>query len=251
MVTSVKERLQRVRFVLIGTTHPGNIGAVARAMKNMCLRQLYLVHPKNYPSADATARASGADDLLAGARLCDDLDSALLGCRLVVGASARLRTVQWPQLAPAQCASLLIDEGQQGEVALLFGRESSGLSNAELDRCNYLVQIPANPEYASLNLAQAAQILAYELHMAALVEQPEAANGTQEVAPAELLEGFFEHLNQTMEEIGFSDPQQSRKLQRRLRRLFLRARPDLDELNILRGILSATQGRKSPRRFPS
>ena len=160
--------LSRIRIVLIGTTHPGNIGAVARAMKNMCLEQLVLVAPKIYPSAEATARASGADDLLGSARVCDSLDQALAGCRLVVGTSARLRSVRWPQVDPRQCAERLLDElSADGEVAVLFGRESSGLSNTELDRCHYLVHIPANPDYASLNLAQAAQVIGYELRMAA------------------------------------------------------------------------------------
>ncbi len=239
--------LKNIRIVLIGTTHPGNIGAVARAMKNMCLEQLYLVSPRQYPDAEATARASGADDLLAKARVCDTLDEALKDCRLVVGASARLRSVQWPQLLPRESAARLLGEATKGEVALLFGRESSGLSNEELDRCHYLVHIPANADYSSLNLAQAVQVLTYELHLASLsdaFQEPEQA----EVASAEMMEGFFQHLEQTMEEIGFSDPRQSDKLRRRLRRLFLRARPDVDELNILRGLLSAAQGRKSMRR---
>jgi tRNA (cytidine32/uridine32-2'-O)-methyltransferase len=239
--------LSKIRIVLIGTTHPGNIGAVARAMKNMCLKQLYLVRPREYPSAEATCRASGADDLLANARVCETLDEALQGCRLVVGASARLRSVQWPQLLPRECAERLLVEAEQGEVALLFGRESSGLSNEELDRCHYLVHIPANAEYSSLNLSQAVQVLAYELHLASLSDG-EQASERSDLASAEMMEGLFRHLEQTMEEIGFSDPRQSDKLQRRLRRLFLRARPDVDELNILRGLLSAAQGRKSMRR---
>jgi len=239
--------LSNIRIVLINTTHPGNIGAVARAMKNMCLSQLVLVAPKTYPSAEATARASGADDLLAAAQVCSSLDEALTGCRLVVGASARLRCVEWPELNPHQSAQRLLGEAVSGEVALIFGRESSGLSNAELDRCNYLVHIPANPDYSSLNLSQAVQVLGYEIYSSSL-RQSETAVQPVEVVSAEVMERFFEHLEQAMEEIGFSDPQQSKKLHRRLRRLFLRARPDGDELNILHGILSAAQGRKSMRR---
>jgi tRNA (cytidine32/uridine32-2'-O)-methyltransferase len=238
--------LSNVRIVLIGTTHPGNIGAVARAMKNMCLEQLCLVRPKQYPSAEATARASGADDLLAKARVFDDLDEALEGCRIVVGASARLRTVEWPQLTPRQCAARLLNEAGGGEVALLFGRESSGLSNTELDRCHYLVNIPANPEYPSLNLSQAVQVLSYELHVGTLDRPPvETVPELEDVATADGLERFFSHLRQTMEETGFADTRQSKTLNRRLRRLFLRARPDEVELSILHGILSAAQGRKS------
>jgi len=246
--------LRNIRIVLIGTTHPGNIGAVARAMKNMCLEQLVLVNPKIFPSAEATARASGADDLLANALVCDTLERAIEGCRLVVGASARLRSVEWPQLNPRDCAAKMVAECREGaEAALLFGRESSGLSNAELDRCHYLVHIPANPEYSSLNLSQAVQVLGYELHVTHLeatrLQRESLPAGTaRELVSADVMEGFFAHLQQTMEDIGFSDPKQSEKLQRRLRRLFLRARPDSDEMNILRGILSAAQGRKSMRR---
>jgi len=238
--------LQDIRIVLIGTTHPGNIGAVARAMKNMCLEQLWLVQPKIFPSAEATARASGADDLLARVRVCGSLDQALFGCRLVVGASARLRSVEWPQLLPRQCAERLLPESDQGPVAMLFGRESSGLSNAEMDRCHYLVHIPANPEYSSLNLSQAVQVLCYELHIASLQAWvPATADEGRQVVGADAMERFFVHLQQTMEQLGFARPGQSTKLQRRLRRLFLRARPDDDEMNILRGLLSAVQ-KKAP-----
>ncbi|MCB1758554.1 MAG: RNA methyltransferase [Gammaproteobacteria bacterium] len=241
--------LSRIRIVLIGTTHPGNIGAVARAMKNMCLQRLVLVAPKIFPSAEATARASGADDLLASARVGDSLDQALEGCSLVVGSSARLRSIGWPQVDPRRCAARLLDEvSGGGEVAVLFGRESSGLSNSELDRCHYLVHIPANPDYSSLNLSQAVQVIGYELHMAALERMEPAESPVRQPAPAEALEGFFHHLQQAMLDIRFADPQQSDKLQRRLRRLFMRARPDQEEINILRGILSAAQGRKSMRR---
>ncbi len=239
--------LSNIRIVLIGTTHPGNIGAVARAMKNMCLEQLFLVRPLEYPCAEATARASGADDLLARARVCDNLDDALEGCRLVVGASARLRAVEWPQFTPYECANQALREAAAGPVALIFGRESSGLSNAELDRCQYLVHIPANAAYSSLNLAQAVQVVSYELYVGSL----DGGYGTPEeldVASSDQMEGFFQHLEQAMEEVGFADPHQSTTLQRRLRRLFFRARPDREELNILRGILSAAQGRKSMRR---
>jgi tRNA (cytidine32/uridine32-2'-O)-methyltransferase len=217
-------------------------------MKNMALQQLYLVQPRYFPSAEATARSSGADDLLAAARVCETLDQALEGCRLVVGASARLRSLEWSQLTPWECAGKLLGEASAGEVALVFGRESSGLSNAELDRCHHLVHIPSNPEYSSLNLSQAVQILSYELYQRCLDGQKKEALPEGELATAEMMEGFFLHLVQTMEETGFANPRQSTKLQRRLRRLFLRARPEVEELNILRGILSAAQGRKSMRR---
>jgi tRNA (cytidine32/uridine32-2'-O)-methyltransferase len=237
--------LSNIRIVLIGTTHPGNIGAVARAMKNMCLSRLYLVQPKEYPCAEATSRASGAHDLLAEAQVCADLDEALTGCRMVVGASARLRSVEWPQLEPRECADRLLAEAAEGEVALIFGRESSGLSNEELDRCHYLVHIPANEAYSSLNLSQAVQVLAYEIYRTSLQGHKTEPGERPDLATAEMLEGLFRHLDRTMLDIGFSDPRQSDKLNRRLRRLFLRARPDRDELNILRGILSAAQDTQS------
>lgn len=240
--------LKNVKIVLIETTHPGNIGAAARAMKNMSLERLCLVSPKLFPHADATARAAGADSILEQCQVYDSLDQALSGCRLVVGASARLRNVEWPQLLPRACAEEVWREAQQGEVAILFGRESSGLRNSELDRCQYLVHIPANPEYSSLNIAQALQVIAYEVHLQSLSADDGSPVVADEVATADLMEGFFQHLQQAMEDTGFSNPGQSVKLQRRLRRLFFRARPDREEINILRGILSAAQGRKSMRR---
>ncbi len=240
--------LKNIKIVLIETTHPGNIGAAARAMKNMALESLCLVSPKCYPSAEATARAAGADSILERCQVYDTLDEAIQGCRLVVGASARLRAVDWPQVQPRECADKVWGEATQGEVAILFGRESSGLRNSELDRCQYLVHIPANPEYSSLNIAQALQVIAYEVHLQSLAIDAPNVVPAENVAPAEAMEGFFQHLQQTMEDTGFSHPQQSEKLQRRLRRLFFRARPDQEELNILRGILSAAQGRKSMRR---
>lgn len=243
--------LQNVKIVLIETTHPGNIGAAARAMKNMSLEKLCLVSPRSFPHADASARAAGADNILEQCQVFDSLDQALAGCRLVVGASARLRTVDWPQLLPRACAEQLWQEAGQGEVAILFGRESSGLRNSELDRCQYLVHIPANPEYSSLNIAQALQVIAYEIHLQSLAVESVLSDQPAAVATAEMMEGFFQHLQQAMEDTGFSNPAQSKKLQRRLRRLFFRARPDSEEINILRGILSAAQGRKSMRRDAS
>jgi len=225
--------------VLIGTSHPGNIGAVARAMKNMCLRDLRLVNPRYFPHAEATARASGADDLLADAQVTAGLDEALAGCRLVVGTSARSRSVEWPVLDPRQCAQRLVGAAADGPVAVLFGRESSGLTNEELDRCRYLVQIPSNPEYSSLNIAMAVQVLAYEILTAA--GDRALAPAERSPAPAERFEGFAEHLGETLDQIGFADPRQSHKLMRRLRRLFLRADPDDEEINLLRGILKAVQ----------
>jgi tRNA (cytidine32/uridine32-2'-O)-methyltransferase len=239
--------LQNVRIVLVHTTHPGNIGAVARAMKNMCLSSLWLVAPRHFPHADATARASGADDLLERARVCATLEEAVADCRLVVGASARSRTVEWAGFEPHECAAQLVRESSAGPVALVLGRESSGLTNEELDRCDRLVRIPANPEYSSLNVAMAVQVLAYEILVAARAGTVPAEPDHVPATSAQM-ESFFGHLAQALDDIGFTEGRHSEKLLRRLRRLFLRLRPDVDELTILRGMLSAAQGRKSMRR---
>jgi TrmH family RNA methyltransferase len=236
--------LENIRIVLSNTSHPGNIGAAARAMKTMELSRLYLVNPKKYPDAEATARASGADDLLAQATLCDDIDAAIAGCQLVIGASARSRRIPCPVIDPASCAQQAVAESAQGEVAILFGCERSGLSNAEIDRCQSLVQIPSNPVYGSLNLASAVQIIGYEI----LVAQRQTARSSVETAlpehvpaAAEELQRYFEHLESVLVKLEFLDPDNPRKLMRRLRRLYNRARPDENEINILRGVLSATE----------
>lgn len=233
----------RVRVVLSHTSHPGNIGASARAMKTMGLTRLVLVNPKQFPSAEATARASGADDVLAGARSETGIDAALAGCRLVIGASARPRSIPCPVLDPGQCAGRVVAEARHGEVALLFGCEQSGLSNAEIDRCHYLVQIPANPAYASLNLAAAVQIICYEILLAQHRQAGTASADRLEAVSADEMERFYAHLEQTLVELEFLDPANPRLLMRRLRRLFNRARPDANEINILRGILSAASQR--------
>ncbi|MGD8357092.1 MAG: tRNA (cytosine(32)/uridine(32)-2'-O)-methyltransferase TrmJ [Lysobacterales bacterium] len=238
----VEDRLSRVRIVLINTTHPGNIGATARAMKVMGLSSLHLVTPKIYPSADATAMASGADDLLQTARVHDSLDDALEGCSLVLGTSARLRSLPMPMLDARRAAADALSESDRYGVAVLFGRERYGLTNEEMQRCQFLVNIPSNPAYSSLNLAQAVQIMAYELRVAASgysgisVDPPdwEPVDNVQ-------MERFFEHLEQTLLDVRFLNPRQPKKLMARLRRLYNRARPDQNEINILRGILTATQ----------
>lgn len=232
---------KEIRIVLVETSHAGNIGAVARAMKNMCLEELALVNPCPHLTEEAVARASGADDLLRRARLFDSLEEALADCELVVGASARLRKVRWPQLDPRECAVKLAGEAAAGRrAALVFGRERTGLTNAELDLCHYLVHIPANPGYSSLNVAMAVQVLAYELRMAAV--EPETPE--REKAPVAAFEGFMDHLAEALYDIGYLDERNPEKLLRRLRRLFHRAEPDAHEVNILRGILNAAQGNK-------
>lgn len=249
MTASAATPLARIRCVLVETTHTGNMGAAARAMKTMGLTRLELVKPRHPPDAEALARAAGADDLLERAGVHADLVDALAGCRLVIGASARLRALEWPLLEPPETARRLLAEAAAGEVALVFGRESSGLTNEELARCHYLVHIPTDPEFSSLNVASAVQILAYEIRRAWREGQGERlGEGPRELATAEALEGFHAHLAQTLVDIGFlRDPEQSTRLLMRLRRLFNRARPDSVEINILRGILRAAQGRRIAR----
>jgi tRNA (cytidine32/uridine32-2'-O)-methyltransferase len=231
--------LAAIRVILSNTSHPGNIGAAARAMKTMGLTQLVLVEPKHFPDAEATARASGADDVLASARLETGIDAALAGCRLVIGASARSRSIPCPVIAPAECARKVSAESLQGDVAVLFGCEQSGLSNAEIDRCHFLVQIPTNPDYGSLNLAAAVQIICYEIMVAHLEQEGDNPEVAHDVVSADEMERFYAHLEHVLVELDFLDPHNPRHLMRRLRRLFNRARPDKNEMNILRGILSA------------
>lgn len=228
--------LDLIRIVLVNTSHPGNIGACARAMKTMGLSALTLVQPKIFPSAEAIARAAGAEDILENATLCDSLEQALTGCTLVVGASARARTIEWPELAPREAATRLTAEAAQAPVALVFGCEHSGLSNEELDRCHFLTRIPANPAFASLNIASAVQVFAYEI----LLAHGAPAREAEEHSPvgAEQMELFYAHLEQVLVQTGFLSPRLPKKLMRRLRRLFNRARPDHNEMNILRGMLT-------------
>lgn len=230
--------LDKVRIVLVNTTHPGNIGATARAMKTMGLTRLHLVGPQGFPSAEATARAAGADDILARATVCADLDEALAGARLILGTSARARTISWPELDPRQAVAEAVNTA--GDVAILFGRERYGLTNEELQRCHYLVNIPTNPEFRSLNIAAAVQVLAYEMRMAQPGEVSPQEEPGELVAAAEDMERFYEHLEDTLLQTGFLSSDQPRvTMMRRLRRLFNRARPDETEINILRGILSS------------
>ena len=236
-----------IRIVLVGTTHPGNIGACARAMKNMGLRELALVRPKYFPHDEATARASGADDVLGGARVFDALGPAIGDCVYVAGASARSRAIDWPSLPPRDCAARLVAEQAGGPVAVVFGPEKSGLSNTDLDHCDTLLTIPADPDFSSLNLAMAVQVIAYELRLAALAAPAAGSEPDVPLATGEDMEYFYSHLEDVLLDIGFLDPDNPRTLMRRLRRLFIRARPDKNEVNILRGILTAVD-RKGEQR---
>lgn len=237
--------LSRVIIVLVEPTHPGNIGATARAMKNMGLTRLHLVSPLRFPSADATSRASGADDLLETAILYPSLDEAIADCQLVVGASARLREIPWPEITLKACADLVAQQSVGAEIAILFGREHSGLTNQELDRCQYILTIPCNPEFSSLNIAAAVQIVTYELFVKATTATAlqQSANPSEYATAAEL-ELFYEHLYQALNTIGFIHPDKPRSIMRRIRRLYTRTRLEKKEIDILRGILSATEALK-------
>lgn len=240
-----------IRVVLVNTSHPGNIGAVARAMKNMCLSNLTLVEPKSFPDEEARARASGAEDILQKAVVVDDLASAVSDCQYVVGTTARERSVQWTLFDPRGCGEFAVAQASAGaQVAIVFGRENSGLTNEELDLCTHMIHIPANPNYSSLNIAMAVQVVCYEVMMSMPKEGAELTSVPNEREPAshKHMESFFAHLEQALRDTSFMSEDGAEKLMRRLRRLFHRAEPDADELNILRGILSAFQGRKSMRR---
>jgi len=289
-VTDEKRLSDSVTIVLVRTSHPGNVGAVARAMKNMGLSRLVLVSPSEayekdengdivylspLKAHDAIRRASGAEDILSQARVCTSLDEALAQSQIVVGASARSRKMTWPLMNPRDCASLVLDKvfsneseapgGAGNKVSLIFGNEATGLSNEELQRCHYHVNIPAVESFSSLNLAMAVQLVTYELRMALLSLSPDVDKSInapkhrslasvsslddtwdEPLASVAEVEGLFEHLEKTLIDIGFHDPKNPRQLMTRLRRLYQRVHLDKMEVNILRGILTATQkfGRK-------
>jgi TrmH family RNA methyltransferase len=230
-----------VRIVLVETSHPGNIGAAARAMKTMGLTDLALVRPRaEFPSAEATARAAGADDILASARVAASVEEAIADCGFVAGASARLRSVVVPFMDPRECAAAIWREPAASRAALLFGNEQSGLKNEDLARCRTLVHIPANPGYSSLNLAMSVQVLCYELRMSA-PNLPAVAGPASDAAPATAaeLEGLHEHLERLLTESGFLHPEHQKQVKLKLRRIFQRASLDQNEVSILRGMLSS------------
>lgn len=234
----VIKSLANVRVVLSHTSHPGNIGAAARAMKTMGLTNLYLVNPVKFPDKQADIMAVSAADVLRDAVVCHSLDEALEGAVLIAGLSARVRDVSQEVLTPREAMPQLVQQAMQLPVALLFGTEMSGLTNDELARCQFMVSIPANPDYSSLNLASAVQIICYELRLAAGLGEVTVPDLVP--APAEQLERYFVHLEGTLGEIGFLRTQQTTKLMFKLRRLYSRARLEQDEINILRGILTLT-----------
>lgn len=245
---AVEELMARVRVVLVGTAHPGNIGGAARAMKNMGLGRLYLAAPVEFPHREATWRAVQATDLLERAVVTGDLAEAVADCTLVIGTSARERRIQLPQLSPRRIGGLCVESGTREQIALVFGREDSGLTNEELRLCHWHVHVPTSAAYSSLNLAAAVQLLCYELRMAALESAGDlpADAWDEPLATVEGVERFYEHLEATLTQIGFLNPAAPRQLMTRLRRLFNRVRLDQMELNILRGMLTEIQKRTAP-----
>lgn len=249
--------LDAIAIVLVRPQHPGNIGSAARAMKTMGLSDLRLVQPDRYPDIQANALAAGADDVLERAQVFERLEDAIADCRMVMGSTARRRGVPLPEHAPREAAQVVLESARSGRVALLFGCERACLTNEELQHCHAAVRIPANPEYSSLNLAQAVQVLCYELRMSHLFPaQASAATLAQAAAPSALaatlergdalatqaqVERFFVHLDQTLHDIDFHKGRSPDVLMQRLRRVFLRAALDERELRILHGILADAQ----------
>ncbi len=235
---------KNIKIVLVGTTHPGNIGATARAMKTMGLKQLVLVKPKIYPDAEATARASGADDILAAAIIHQSFAKAISDCHFVFGTSTRERSIPWPLYTPAQTAEKIFDLiGEGSTVAIVFGRESSGLANEELELCNAMIQIQTNPEFSSLNIASAVQIVSYEIQKKLLEAEPDLQESSEQtpLVSVDQIQQLYDHLQQCLIDIGYFDPDKPRRLMRRLKRVINRSQIDANEYNIIRGILSATQ----------
>ncbi len=237
-------KLQNIRIVLVGTTHPGNIGAAARAMHNMSVSRMTLVDPQCPIGQIAYARASGANAVLDNRETCTDLREAIADCNLVVATSARRRSLAWPELDPAELADKLFNMDDSSQAALVFGREHSGLNNEELQLCNQMVYIPTNPDFSSLNLASAIQVLCYEIYRRqfALAEAAPRAVDEQDLpASSAEIEGYFEHLQKVLEMSGFLNPDQPGLIMQRLRRLYLRSELSRNEINILRGMLTSVE----------
>jgi tRNA (cytidine32/uridine32-2'-O)-methyltransferase len=248
MPESIESLFPAVRIVLMETSHPGNIGAAARAMKNMGLTRLVLVNPYDFPSEKAVARAVSASDLITSATVVATLDEAIAGCQLVLGTSARNRRIPWPMLDPRGCGEKVVaEQASGGEIAILFGREDRGLKNEELQKCHFHINIPTGEAYSSLNLAMAVQVLCYELLQALLAKQgradqvvdPADQPWDQSYAAADTMEHLFTHLEETLIQVEFHDPENPRQLMNRLRRMFNRIRMDQMEVNILRGFLTS------------
>ena len=262
---------ENIRIVMVHTSHPGNIGAAARALKTMGFSRLVLVSPQNYPNQKAIWRAAGAADILESVQVVETLGEAIAGCSMVVGASARQRRIPWPVLDSRQGGEAVAKQSQTEQVALIFGREDRGLTNEELQQCNYHIEIPANEEYGVLNVASAVQIICYEIRMALMADKsanelrkdkepsgessPEAlrmpinpVRWDERLATSGEMEHFFNHLETTLTQLDFHEPENPRQLLTRLRRLFMRSRLDHLEINILRGAMTAVQKKMGVKR---
>lgn len=236
--------LDHIRIVLVRPSHPGNIGAAARAMMTMGLGRLVLVQPAHFQSQVAIARASGAVGVLKQAVCCDSLQQAIEDCHLVLGTTARDRTLEWPQCTPREAASRIAGLAGEQQVAIVFGTERIGLSNEELDLCHAMVRIPCNPKFSSLNLASAVQILCYEIMLTRMDPKQDHEKLAEPLATQEDMQRFYSHLHQVLVELEFLDEDNPRLLDRRLHRLFNRAVLADSEVQILRGILTAIQRKK-------
>jgi len=243
--------LKNIRIVLVNTSHPGNIGAAARAMKNMGLSRLTLVKPKDYPSLEAISRSVGAVDLLDNAIVVDDLKEAVSDCVWVAGTSARLRTIEWPIFEPRECVQKSLEVIEQGDIAIVFGRENSGLTNDEMERCNALLHIPTNPDFSSLNIAAAVQVVCYEYRLALRQSRVTKHKGNKArydtLANVDQLDGMYGHLHDALDYLGFFGTNNPDIVMRRLKGLFNRAGTTQRELSIVRGICSAIQDKKIKR----
>ncbi|VAW80921.1 tRNA (cytidine(32)/uridine(32)-2'-O)-methyltransferase [hydrothermal vent metagenome] len=240
------DQCEPIDIILVETSHPGNIGATARAMKNMGLSNLVLVNPKDYPNVEATQRASGADDVLQRAIVKDTLREAVSNATLVVGASARFRRLAWPQWDAREAGINVIKHcrQQQGRVALVFGRENNGLSNEEMELCHYLVQIPTHVKYSSLNLSQAVQVVCYELRMACITStETDSQTLDSPLAEHEVVEQMFDHIHEVLTDIDFINKDHPVKLLRRIRRMFHKAELEEKEVQIVRGIFAAVENK--------
>lgn len=240
----MQQMLEKIRIVLLETSHSGNIGATARAMKNMGFSELVLVSPKEFPSEQASAMAAGAEDILDQAKVVNTMDEAIADCQLIFGTSGRSRLINWPIVSVKESVPIIQNSlNKQTKVALIFGTERTGMTNEQLQKCHYHLYIPANPDYCSLNLAQAVQVICYELRSSieslALIEEE-----NDPLASSHEMEQFYHHFEISLINIGFLDKDNPRMLMARLRRLFQRANPSQQELNILRGICNAIQKHK-------
>ncbi len=239
-MSSTSNLFPGVRVILVEASHPGNVGSAARAMKNMGLTELVLVNPYDFPSDKAIYRAASAEDVVRCARVVDTVEEAIADCQLVIGTSARNRRIPWPMLTPKECGKQVsIAASKKKLVGLMFGRESKGLKNDELQKCNYHVSIPTGEAYTSLNLAMAVQVITYEIFQARISDAVSSTNWDRPLASAESMEHLYRHIEATLVQVKFHDKDNPRQLMTRIKRMFSRIQPDQMEVNILRGFLTA------------